>query len=120
MNKRVGIVFWAVGLGCTALGLAACSSNPQTPAGEISHGAREFGRGIAGEASDTAITTKIKAKMAANTGLSSFHIHVKTINGVVTLTGTVDTAATRELAAHTAADTEGVVRVINDLHVGQG
>lgn len=120
MNRFVRMVLLGPGIVFASAAFVACSSNPQTPAGEISHGAREFGRGIAGEASDTTVTTKIKAKMAANTGLSSFHIHVKTINGVVTLTGTVDTAATRELAAHTAADTEGVVRVINDLRVGQG
>lgn len=118
MNKLVRRVLLGCGIVFASAAFAACSSNPQTPAGKISHGAAEFGHGVAGEASDTTITTKVKAKMAANTGLSSFHIHVKTINGVVTLTGTVDTNATRYLAGHVAANTGGVVRVINDLQVG--
>lgn len=118
MDKIVRTALLSTGIVFASLVFVACSSNPQTPAGKISHGAREFGHGVAGEASDTTITTKVKAKMAANTGLSSFHIHVTTMNGVVTLTGTVDTEATRNLAEHVAANTGGVVRVVNDLQVG--
>lgn len=120
MNKIIRTTLLGTGIVFASCAFVACSSNPRTPAGEISQGAREFGHGVAGEASDTAITTKVKAKMAANTGLSSFHIHVTTLNGVVTLRGTVDTNATRDLAEHVAANTDGVVRVINDLQVGSG
>lgn len=118
MNKIIRAVLVSAGIIFASCAFAACSSSPQTPAGKISQGAKEFGHGVAGEASDTTITTKVKAKMAANTGLSSFHIHVTTVNGVVTLTGTVDTDATRDLAEHVAAGTDGVVRVVNDLQVG--
>lgn len=118
MHKIIRSVVLSAGIVFAGSAVVACSSNPQTPAGKISQGAREFGHGVAGEASDTTITTKVKAKMAANTGLSSFHIHVTTVNGVVTLTGTVDTTATRDLAEHVAVNTDGVVRVINDLRVG--
>lgn len=120
MNKLVRRLAAAVAVAALSTVFVGCSANPTTPAGEISRGAREFGHGVAGEASDTTITTKVKAKMAANTGLSSFRIHVTTVNGVVTLRGTVDTAATRNLALHVAANTDGVVRVIDDLKVGSG
>lgn len=118
MHRIIRTTLMLAGIVFAAGAFVACSSNPQTPAGKISQGATEFGHGVAGEASDTTITTKVKAKMAANTGLSSFHIHVTTVNGVVTLSGTVDTTATRDLAEHVAANTGGVVRVVNDLRVG--
>ncbi|HEX5314223.1 MAG TPA: BON domain-containing protein [Gammaproteobacteria bacterium] len=118
MNRiiRSGLVAAACAAGAIAVG--ACSHNSQTPAGQISNGAQEMGQGIAGVASDSTITTKVKAKMAANTGLSSFSIHVSTTNGIVTLTGTVDTDATRDLAEHVAATTGGVKSVNNELKVG--
>lgn len=118
MHKFVRIALLGSGIVVAGFAFAGCSSNPQTPAGQISHGASEFGHGVAGEASDTAITTKVKARIAGDTGLSSFHIHVSTVSGVVTLTGTVDTNATRELAERAASSTGGVKRVINDLKVG--
>ncbi|MGH8427861.1 MAG: BON domain-containing protein [Gammaproteobacteria bacterium] len=118
MNKMIRTGLLGAAFVAAGFALAACSSNPNTPSGQIGHGASEVGHGIAAAASDTTITTKIKTKIAANTGLSSFHIHVTTNQGVVTLTGTVDTAATRDLAGQTAQNTDGVVRVVNNIKVG--
>jgi hyperosmotically inducible protein len=102
------------------LALGACSNNPNSPGNQISHGAQEMGHGIVGYSSDTAVTSKVKAKMAGNTGLNSFHIHVTTDNGIVTLTGTVDSEATRESAGRVARNTGGVKGVKNDLKVKSG
>lgn len=120
MNKTISSGLLAAGLMAAGLALAACSSDSQSPAGQISQGAKQMGQGISAAASDTAITTKVKTGMAADTGLNSFHIHISTTNGVVTLTGTVDSAATRDLAGQVAAQTGGVVRVDNDLKVKGG
>lgn len=99
------------------LALGACSNNPDAPGNQISQGAQKMGHGIAGYSTDTAITSTVKAKMAANTGLDSFDIHVDTVNGVVTLTGTVDSEATRKIAAHVARNTDGVKGVDNKLKI---
>ncbi|MGH8274502.1 MAG: BON domain-containing protein [Gammaproteobacteria bacterium] len=100
--------------------LGACSNSPNSPGNQISRGAQEMGHGIVGYSSDTAITSKVKARMGANTGLNSFDVHVSTENGIVTLTGTVDSEATRETAGHVARTTGGVKGVNNKLKVGSG
>jgi len=72
----------------------------------------------AGEyASDAVITTKVKGAFVAQAALSSLDISVETVNGNVTLSGTVGTDAEVELASHVARDVEGVKQVRNDLKV---
>jgi hyperosmotically inducible periplasmic protein len=71
-----------------------------------------------GEAiSDTVITTKVSAKFADETVLRGSHINVDTHNQVVTLKGTVASAAAKARAASIASGTEGVKRVVNQLVV---
>lgn len=62
-------------------------------------------------ASDTGITTLIKLKLLENPNLSSLDIHVETVNGVVTLTGTVPDKAAEEEVKLTARITRGVKEV---------
>jgi hyperosmotically inducible protein len=61
--------------------------------------------------SDTWITTKVKAELATTDGVKSTDIDVKTVNGVVTLTGTLasDTAVKKAVAA--AESVKGVQKV---------
>jgi hyperosmotically inducible protein len=66
---------------------------------------------------DGGVTTKVKAKFAADDVVKAHDINVTTREGVVTLTGEVDSAAAREQAARLARDTEGVIDVVNDLDV---
>jgi hyperosmotically inducible periplasmic protein len=70
--------------------------------------------------SDTAITTKIKAKITGHPDLSPFNINVDTKDGVVTLRGTVKSEASKNEAERVAKDTEGVLRVQNMLEVESG
>ncbi|MGH8162243.1 MAG: BON domain-containing protein [Gammaproteobacteria bacterium] len=107
----------SAGIVAVAVALAACGNNPSSPAHQISSGAQQMGRGITAMANDTAITSQVKARLAANTGLNSFDIHVTTVNGIVTLTGTVDSEATRETAARVVLGTGGVKGVDNKLKV---
>jgi len=64
-------------------------------------------------AADSAITTKIKAKLAADSTVSVFAIGVKTRENVVTLTGDVGSYVAREQAERIAKSTGGVTAVNN-------
>lgn len=66
---------------------------------------------------DTAITAKVKNAILPEPGLKSLQISVDTINGVVMLSGTVDTQAHSHLAQSLAAAVNGVKEVNNQLVV---
>jgi osmotically-inducible protein OsmY len=70
------------------------------------------------QADDTAITSKIKAKLAADGDTNAFNIDVTTIEGVVTLKGRVNKQDAREKAERYARETDGVQRVIDLVKVG--
>ncbi len=69
--------------------------------------------------SDTAITTKIKAKLAADSIASAFKISVETTEGKVTLTGEVPNQEAVEKAISIAKNTEGVKEIKNNLTIKQ-
>ncbi|MGO4332567.1 BON domain-containing protein [Cupriavidus sp. M-11] len=69
--------------------------------------------------SDTAITTKVKASLLEQKKLSSTHVHVRTREGVVRLTGSVPTATQRQTAADVTHAVNGVKSVENHLSVHQ-
>jgi hyperosmotically inducible protein len=67
---------------------------------------------------DSVITTKIKAKLAAEHPASAKHIKVDTDrNGVVWLSGTTDSQAEVDKAVEIARNTEGVKSVNTKLKV---
>ncbi|MDQ2735036.1 MAG: BON domain-containing protein [Pseudomonadota bacterium] len=66
---------------------------------------------------DGVVTTKVKAALLTDPDVKGLRIEVDTRDGVVTLTGTVDKAASRDLAARIASDTGGVKSVVNQLVV---
>ena len=66
---------------------------------------------------DSAITASIKAKYATDDDVKAHNIDVDTVNGVVTLSGVVDTAEEKAKAARIAAETDGVRRVNNTLQI---
>src|SRR5215471_4822421 len=73
---------------------------------------------IACGATDTGITTKVKAKIAADrTITNSDQISVTTQDKVVTLSGTADSDASKERAETIARGTEGVTNVIDNITV---
>jgi len=67
---------------------------------------------------DTEITAKVKGDILAEPGLKSLQISVDTVNGAVTLTGSVDQNSSREKAEALAAAVNGVKEVNNQLIVG--
>jgi osmotically-inducible protein OsmY len=70
-----------------------------------------------GEPKDAWITGKLEATYALNRHLNAFRIDTETVNGVVHLTGDVETDIDRDLAGELAKGIEGVVSVDNDLSV---
>src|SRR4051812_19198867 len=64
---------------------------------------------------DGSITAKIKAKLALDDTVKARDIHIDYTNGVVTLTGTVATAAERKRAVDLARETTGVRSVTDKL-----
>jgi len=118
-----------------AAGLAACDKpGPAETAGKkIDQTVNDAGKQI-GEASDKVavkmaeqnekagvaindaeITTKVKAAIFAEPGLKTLQISVDTVNGVVTLTGSVDSQANSDTAKALAGAVAGVHRVENQL-----
>lgn len=93
---------------------------------EAQRRAREGARG-AGDAAgsagnmlgDAGITAAIKTKMLADTTVGGLKIDVDTENGVVVLTGNVNSAAERKRALEIARETEGVKSVKDQLKIAK-
>lgn len=68
-------------------------------------------------ASDSAITTKVKASLLTEKNLKSLGISVDTSKGVVTLSGTVPSSTEVKQAEDVARGIKGVKDVHNELHL---
>ena len=91
-----------------ALGLAGCASDSSK-----SQGVGEY-------ASDAGLTAKVKTALVAEPGLKALQINVDTADGVVTLSGTVDSPTNVDRATQVAQAVQGVKSVDNRLTVKQG
>jgi hyperosmotically inducible protein len=71
-----------------------------------------------GQMSDLQITAQVKSKLASNVGLSSVtNVSVNSTNGVVTLSGQVDSADIKAKAESVAKGEPKVVNVVDNLQV---
>jgi hyperosmotically inducible protein len=68
---------------------------------------------------DAGITTNVKTKLAADDTVKAYQVDVDTRNGVVTLSGDVETTAAKEQAIRIARGTDGVRDVIDQIRVGE-
>lgn len=66
---------------------------------------------------DSTLTAKVKAALMAEPGLRSLQISVDTKNAAVTLSGSVDTAASKDRAKEVASSVAGVATVVDQLTV---
>lgn len=66
---------------------------------------------------DSVITTKVKAAILDEPSLKVFQVNVKTYQGVVQLSGFVDSAQSVKKAGEVAGSVAGVKEVKNDLVV---
>jgi hyperosmotically inducible periplasmic protein len=69
--------------------------------------------------SDSYITTKVKAVLTKDRDTKAKNIHVKTTDGVVSLSGTARSEAEKDKAEQDARGIKGVLQVHNDLAVRQ-
>ena len=83
-----------------------------TPAAGAERGAPSLDR------PDAWITMKIQAMYFLDADVKGHQIDVDTVNGVVTLKGTVKDAQQKQEAEQIARETEGVKRIVNQLTVG--
>ena len=77
----------------------------------------EAGRDVADAVGDAAVTAAVKSKFLADTTVSGLKIDVDTKDNVVTLTGTVGSAAEKAEAVRIARATSGVTSVRDNLKV---
>lgn len=66
---------------------------------------------------DAQISTDIQTKINGDSGLQGKQLGVQVVNGIVTLSGAVDSDAQREAAARYASSEAGVKQVVNNLQV---
>lgn len=66
---------------------------------------------------DATTTAAVKSKLLMNSSTNGLDIHVKTVNGIVTLTGAVKSKTEKQLASKLAENTEGVTKVKNHLTI---
>jgi hyperosmotically inducible periplasmic protein len=104
LTKRILIVVAGSLVGAALLALSGCASSM------VSKSTRH---------SDSGITSVIQASLEANDKVKARQVDVETREGVVYLTGVVDTEGARQEAARVAWRTEGVDGVVNDLTVGE-
>ena len=79
--------------------------------------AKSAGQSIAGAAANARTTTTIKAKLVTEPGLPSFSINVDTTDGLVTLSGKVESHEQVARAVKLALETDGVHKVISTLQI---
>jgi hyperosmotically inducible protein len=72
---------------------------------------------IACAETDPGITTAVKSKLAADDQVKAYRIDVDTNNGVVTLSGEVDSTAGKTRAVEIARGTDGVSNVVDNLTI---
>ena len=122
--RTVTVIF----LMLSTIGLTACGrqgSGPAETAGKnVDQAAQATDNAVdkaatnTGQAlSDTAITSKVKAAILAEPGLKTLQINVETNNGMVTLTGMVNSRGNSDKAVAIAGSVEGVKGVSNRLTV---
>src|SRR5688500_5572489 len=110
----------------SAQGTAGSASDKASQAAEkIGEAARATGAAASQAAQDAApvvadagITAAVKTRLLADPDVAGLRIDVDTKGKVVTLTGTVKTAAQVTEAEKLARETPGVLRVVNNLKVG--
>jgi hyperosmotically inducible periplasmic protein len=113
MLKRMSVLFCAAVFALTTVGVAAQTAT-QEAKDKTKAAANQTGEVV----SDAAITSAVKTKLLGDPDVSGLKIDVDTKNGVVTLAGTVHSAAERAEAIRLARNTTGVKSVTSKLVMG--
>src|SRR4029077_8515627 len=70
-----------------------------------------------GGRTDAQVASDVQNKINVDSNIPDKQLNINANNGIVTLTGTVSSAAARNAAASDAAQVEGVKTVVNNLEV---
>ena len=97
--------------------LSGCTAMVVGGAGVAAYEVTKDERPASVVASDSTITTKIRAKLLDDATVSVFNIGVRTYEGVVTLTGSVGSIAARNRAIDIASATSGVRKVDDRIRI---
>ena len=103
MQTRRALSIFAALMLVVAAGAGCRATSDRTTVGEV--------------IDDTAITAQVKGRLAAAEAETLANVNVDTVNGVVYLNGTVDSAQLKARAESSARSEEGVQRVVNNLQV---
>ena len=99
MQKQFSTVLLAFALACSGIGLAYADDTDMS--------AKSSNQPV----TDTWITTKVKAELATTEGIKSGDIDVTTKNGLVTLSGVVNSKAQMQKAVALTKSVKGVRQV---------
>src|SRR5687768_96554 len=100
-----------------ALGVSGCAAFKEGNGGNNVAAKETSARGPVTTISDATINGKVKATLAADELVKARNIDVDTVRGVVTMNGTVNSAAEKSQAINLARKVEGVVDVKDNLKV---
>jgi hypothetical protein len=92
-------------------------AKPQPTGDELKDRAMRAAQRVDETLAEAALTGKIKAKIALDDTVKSADVHVHSNNGIVTLSGRVNSAAQRDRILQLANETAGVKSVINEITV---
>jgi hyperosmotically inducible periplasmic protein len=106
--------------GETKRGVETAAEKTGEAVGTAAHETKNAAKKTGEVASDSWITTKVKAKFVGEDALKHSHISVSTTDNVVTLTGTVASEAGRERAIAIVKATDGVKDVVDKLTIAPG
>ena len=95
------------------MGAAAAACTTTKDEGPTEHAAANAGRVV----DDSVITGQVKAALVADPTTKAHQISVETFQGVVQLSGFVDSSEARSRATQVAKQVEGVKNVKNDLEL---
>jgi osmotically-inducible protein OsmY len=112
MHARLTIGICGLAVVVATAGLATAQSTQQVKDQTVS-AAQTTGA----TAADFDITTAVKTKLLADKTVGGSNINVDTTDGVVTLSGPVDSAAEKAQAIKLASRTHGVKRVVSKLTI---
>jgi len=105
-----------VGAIAGAICLAGCSSQDTA---NLKQDTQQLGRDIAPIPANAALKTKVEAHLSLIKGVEIAKIHVDAENKVVTVSGNVTDAATRDRVVQAVQETSGVEKVEDKLQVGK-
>lgn len=109
-----------IAAGETKRGVETAAEKTGEAVGTAAHETKKAAKKTGEVASDSWITTKVKAKFVGEDALKHSHISVSTTDNVVTLTGTVASEAGRERAIAIVKATDGVKDVVDKLTIAPG